>query len=311
VTAPRLEVMTQLDPTRAAALEHLVATVTATTGQEALAEQKRLELAHPRPGVPVAIVATDGGGEPVAYAHLAPDARGSWHLAVVERSAGWRADLVAASVDQVAQRGGGTLRYWIPAVDAERHDEALRGGFVTERDLLQLRRPLPVEDSLRGAVPSLGLRAFRPGIDEEAWLAANNEAFAGHPEQGDWDLATLLAREAESWFDPDGFLLHFEDGELAGACWTKVHRRSDPPLGEIYVIFVHPRHQRAALGRALVLGGLDHLSAEGLRQGMLYVDGGNRRARHLYDQLGFALHHVDRAYVRWVPGAEGPHLDAP
>ena len=177
------------------------------------------------------------------------------------------------------------------------------------RELLQLRRPLPLPDH---DDPGLSLRPFRPGHDEQAWLEVNNRAFNWHAEQGNWDLSTIRDREAQPWFDPEGFLLHERDGRLAGFCWTKVHPDTDPPLGEIYVIAVDPAFQGQGLGRALAVAGLDWLAARGLGTGMLYVDGQNVAALRLYEHLGFSVDHVDRAYTADVdPGAADAAQGAP
>jgi mycothiol synthase len=203
---------------------------------------------------------------------------------------------LAAAIDHVAARGGGRLRLWVRGPDAVLAEAAERAGMAVGRELLQMRRPLPV-----GEAWDLDVRPFVVGQDEVAWLAVNNRAFAWHPEQADMTLQELRAREEEPWFDPAGFLLHEVDGALVGFCWTKVHADTDPPLGEIYVIAVDPAAHQRGLGRRLVLAGLDHLHRAGLTVGMLYTESDNHPAVHLYRSLGFDVHCTDQAYDLDVP----------
>lgn len=160
------------------------------------------------------------------------------------------------------------------------------------RELRQYRRGLPVEEKA-----SVTVRAFVPGADEDAWLRVNNRAFRWHPEQGGWDRATLGGRQDEPWFDPAGFLLHEQDGRLAGFCWTKVHHHESAPLGEIYVLGVDPDFQGQGLGRELLLRGLEWLAAAGITTAMLYVYSDNLSALRMYEKLGFTLDHVDQGYL--------------
>jgi mycothiol synthase len=186
-----------------------------------------------------------------------------------------------------------------PATDADGRDAA-EAGLVLVREVLQLRRPLPADPP-----PPLDVRPFRPGADDEAFLAVNNRAFRWHPDQSGWTAADLRAAEAEPWFDAEGFLLHERAGRLAGFCWTKVHPATDvdPALGEIYVIAADPDFTGIGLGRALTLAGLDHLARQGLTVGMLHVEGTNVAARGLYDALGFTLHSAHRW---WGPEGTPP-----
>jgi mycothiol synthase len=159
--------------------------------------------------------------------------------------------------------------------------------------------PLPLGESARWPA-GVTVRTFVPGADEDAWLAVNNRAFAEHPEQGNWSRETIERREAEPWFDPEGFLLACDDDGLAGFCWTKVHPARPPVephvLGEIYVIGVDPSRQGTGLGRALTVGGLESLTQRGIAHGMLFVDAANTAAVGLYTALGFTTHRLDRAY---------------
>lgn len=182
-------------------------------------------------------------------------------------------------------------RRWVSRPTPEDDAAAAAEGLRWERDLYRMIRPLPVDEPF-----DLDVRTFVVGRDEQAWLEVNNRAFEAHPEQGGWDRATLEARIAEPWFDPEGFFLHELGDRLAGFCWTKVHAAEG--LGEIYVIATDPDFAGKGLGRQLVPAGLDHLARRGLRTGMLYVDAANERAVRLYADMGFTVEGVDRAYVR-------------
>ncbi len=212
-----------------------------------------------------------------------------WSIVVPEqRDPG---ELEAATLGVIATGlGGGPVQLWIRKVDDEADEVARSTGFVPYRDLRQLRCPLPSEPS------GLRTRAFTPD-DIDDLIHVNNRAFEWHPEQGGLTRQTVEATRAEPWFDADGFRLHHgDDGELIGFCWTKIHADHDPPLGEIYVIAVDPAHHGRGLGKPMTLAGLEWLTAQELRHGMLYVESDNQAANATYAAIGFSLHHTDRAY---------------
>jgi mycothiol synthase len=211
-------------------------------------------------------------------------------------------DEISEQTGLVAVDGAAGRRWWARDVSAEAAaDVAARArslGLAEVRRLHQMRRPLPLEPELLAAVPD-GLRPFRPGIDDEAWLRTNNRAFAWHPEQGGWTAGDLRAQVAEPWFEAEGFLLlDGDDGSIAAFCWTKHHAGADPRMGEVYVIGVDPDHQGEGLGRALTVAGLawqwEHHEPP---VGMLYVEHDNVAAVGLYRRLGFEVHSDDVAYA--------------
>ncbi len=318
-----MQVLAPPDPPSVRALTDLVDRATAALGHAALSEHKCIELGRlvqarapsgPADGSVAVVARRTVGSALVGYAHVSHDHGAdaspfATELVVdpgvasgPEGAAAVADALLDAVVAEVATRGGGTLRLWVSKAGEADDARASAHGFGPERDLIQMRCPLPLprRSGTAGESVSVETRPFRPGLDEDAWLATNNRAFATHPEQGHWELGTLIEREAEPWFDPEGLLLFEHDGRLAGSCWTKVHRETDPPMGEIYVIGVDPDFHGRGWGRALTQAGLDHLASEGLTVGMLYVDAANRAAVSMYRSMGFVDDHVDRAYVRSV-----------
>ena len=307
-----IEVRPELDGAELAAVTALLDRAAAADGRRPLSERKWIDLVEAGPEGLAAVVARDAPAErPVGFAQVSGH-DGAWGVElVVDPSERHRAEeigtaLVEGAAGAIATAGGGQLHLWVTHAGDGDDRVAAAAGLRQGRDLLQMRRPLPVDE-----VADLPTRAFVPGRDEDAWLAANTRAFAGHPEQGGWTSANLAARQREPWFDPAGFLLHERDGRLAGFCWTKIHADHDPPIGEIYVIGVDPDFQGHRLGRPLVLAGLDSLARRGARIGMLYVDSANGSAMRLYRDLGFEVDHVDRAYVGTIEPAAQETAAAP
>jgi mycothiol synthase len=298
----RVEIKRQMGQGDIDAVRELLDVATAADHHRPLGEHQWLDLVQGgREGFAGFVAWEPGHDHPVGYAQVTKGAE-SWALEFVidphhrDRAADIGVTLVEAALGTVEREGGGHVHLWVPKPGPHHDVIAARAGLEPGRELLQMRCSLP-----RPEPWALDVRPFEPGHDEQAWLEVNNRAFHWHPEQGGWDIETLKSREQQPWFDPSGFLLHERDAEsgrrLAGFCWTKVHDDHEPPLGEIYVIAVDPDFQALGLGRALVLVGLDSLSSRGLTIGMLYVDRSNHNAVHLYEELGFTIDHVDRAYV--------------
>jgi mycothiol synthase len=294
-----VEIKRRMGESDIAEVSQLLHEVAEADGHAPLGEHKWLDLVHGgRKGFAGFEARESIGGPLVGYAQLS---RGhdTWAVEVVvrpgHRSAkeGVGVELLSTALGEARRLGGGHVHLWVAKPTADTDSMAEACGLTRGRDLYQMRRPLPISDPH----PRVETRHFQPGTDELTWLEVNNRAFASHPEQGDWTLDTLLEREAEPWFDPGGFLLHEREGRLAGSCWTKVHRETDPEMGEIYVISVDPDYQGLGLGRSLVLRGLDHLADLGLEVAMLYVDSASHPAVALYRALGFEVDHVDRAYT--------------
>jgi mycothiol synthase len=270
-----------------------------------LSEHGMLRVQHGVPGQGHDVLLTADGevagcGVVAGYGYVEPqadegEASGELVIHPAHRRQGLGAALVGALV---AAAGELPLRVWahgdLPAAAAL----ARSAGFERFRALWQLRRSLNEPLPAPAFPPGTTLRTFLVGHDEDEWLRLNGRAFAKHPEQGSWTPRDLELREAEPWFDPDGFFIAERGGAMIGFHWTKVHKTADGGIGEVYVVGVDPDSHGDGAGRALTLAGLRYLRERGLAQVMLYVDEDNVPAIAMYQKLGFARWHTDAMYRR-------------
>jgi len=303
----RLDVAVFLNPSQQAAVFALCEAATEVDGVQPLSEHVLLHLRHGGEGPDRhlrLLVSGDNGEELAGYAHLDPTdiVAGSSAEVVVHplhRKHGFGRRLVNAAAEQSPDH---RLRLWAHGDQPAARALATSLGYQEIRQLWQMRRSLSAALDPLVVPDGVILRAFRPGQDEPAWLEINRRAFAGHPEQGSWTAADLRARMAESWFDPQGFLVAERDGAMIGFHWTKVHGKSPEhghePIGEVYVVGVDPDGQGGGLGRALTLAGLHYLRHRGLHQAMLYVERDNEPALAVYRNLGFTHWDTDVMFRR-------------
>lgn len=197
-----------------------------------------------------------------------------------------------AALTQILAETTGSLSTWVHGHNPVADGVLSRAGFRAIRTLLKMTAPItsytPDANNVKHAPTGYTLRAFR-SEDSAAWLALNARVFAEHPEQGRLTESDLNARLDEPWFDPENFLLLFDDSvELIGYCWLKVEGGE----GEIYVIGVSPEHAGQGLGATLLDAGVERLAQIAHAQGnitrvSLFVEADNERAIHLYRSKGF------------------------
>jgi mycothiol synthase len=226
---------------------------------------------------------TTSGQEVKVFARVHPDARGrglgTLLLRTVLAAAHRKADGVGWSV---------TATTWARDPGAA---EVLRvGGLREVRHFLRMvvDLPAPVPDT----APPVGLRAYRPGEDDDELYAASTAAFVDH-----WGSESI---DAERWwwderdspdsgYDPTLWAVVEVDGVIAGHAIARVKERGGRSEGYVSEIGVRPEWR----GRGIAQGLLRHLFAEFTRRGLqiaaLDVDADNTTsALRLYRSVGMA-----------------------
>lgn len=299
MTGPAIDWRTVLSADDQRRIRGLVDAATAVDGVAPVGDQVLRALSHDRTRH---LLAVDGDGadrEIVGYLNLAPaDEQTSAMAELVVHPSARRRGIGSAMARLGLAEGGADARIWAHGNIAAARATAASLDLRTVRELLQMRRGL--SDLPAMSVPDdVRITTYSEPDDDAELLRVNNAAFAWHPEQGGWTETDIDERRAESWFDPTGIFLAFDEatGKLLGFHWTKIHNAE---LGEVYVVGVDPEAQGRGLGATLTLVGLHHL-AEALTASsqavvMLYVEADNSAAVKTYRRLGFDVVSVDAAY---------------
>jgi len=259
-------------------------------------------------------LATTEQNKVVGYGHLdttdlVAGPSGELVVAPEFRLKGIATQIISQMKSQIENR---PLRLWSHGDTEIARQFTSKLGFEPVRNINQMRRSLfsPI-DSYK-LPDGYSLREFNPQTDIQNFLRVNKLSFSELPDQSSWTQEDVELRIKENWFSASGFiLLENNENEIVGFCWTKVHGQdhqhaSDDghqhldhghnPIGEIYVLGVHPQEQGKGLGKTLTLWGLNHLRRNGLDSAMLYVDSNNHNAINLYKELGFGFWGLDRLY---------------
>jgi mycothiol synthase len=279
-------------------IRELIAAATHADGIAPVGEQVLRELALRRTRH---LLATDAE-RVVGYLNLAPATDTATPMAELvvapdARRRGIGSGMLAAALTA----GGEATRVWAHGNLEPARATAATLGLKAVRELWRMRRTL--RDLPPTVIPSgVQLRPYSGPADDAELLRVNGAAFSWHPEQGGLTPDDVADRRSETWFDPGGLFLAFDEHtrKLVGFHWTKVHR-DHPGLGEVYVLAVDPSEQGRGLGRALTLVGLHHLadrlSGDREPEVMLYTEADNTAAVHTYQRLGFEVSGVDTAYA--------------
>ncbi|GGS48877.1 GNAT family N-acetyltransferase [Actinokineospora fastidiosa] len=156
----------------------------------------------------------------------------------------------------------------------------------------------PYTPEHRAAVLDLSIRAWASvfPLTRSAVPAFVYDSFYPHG----WEARQLADLSAVLDGEPDNVDLAFHGNDLVGWACTRLH--PEDHMGELYVLAVHPAHQRRGVGTALMARAAERARTAGMRMLMAETgdDPGHAPARAAYERAGFQRWPVAR-YFKELP----------
>lgn len=312
----------EANPKTVAAAEEILQQAESADGFAALSEQFVAGLTDPRVGHQHVLVFN--GDELVGLAGLEEsDGEISAELVIApgHRRQGYGTCLYEQLAEAVDKQGK-KLQVWahgqLPAAQAIAEQRGLAivrhllVMSVTGQALEKAGQPGEGPDGYVAKNYRESVEAFGTEHVEESWIAANNQAFSWHPEQGGWDRDRLHRSMEAEWFDPQDVIFLWDVGAagssagaaaapgaavdkqpvLAGFHWTKWHgvaAETDTATGEVYVIALASEYQGRGLSGYLLRRGIKQMVNKGATEVILYVEKDNESAVRVYEKSGFDI----------------------
>lgn len=129
------------------------------------------------------------------------------------------------------------------------------------------------------------------------WNDGFNQSFVGTYRYVPSPIEHVREMAAKPDFRPDGILLAYRDGEIAGFCRIELFENR----GEIGTLGTTPAARGIGLGRALLRWGIAWLERENTLPVTLLVDGQNETALRLYRSEGFEVKRTRRTWSLPLP----------
>lgn len=146
-----------------------------------------------------------------------------------------------------------------------------------------------------------GIKAFRPGEDEEAWCQVRNAGFARLQGSETPITPEMVAKMlSDTDYIEGGLMILYHGAKPVGIVRGTADEYEGSPIMNIGPLAIIPEYQGRGLGRSLLRASLHFAREKSYKRTVLCVNAENERAKALYLQEGFKQVEAVACYVMRV-----------